>query len=40
MTADRGSAAGYDVIVAGYCGAGTTAAMAAHDAGHLLDSWA
>jgi succinate dehydrogenase/fumarate reductase flavoprotein subunit len=40
MTADRGSAAGYDVIVAGYGGAGTTAAMAAHDAGHLLDSWA
>jgi succinate dehydrogenase/fumarate reductase flavoprotein subunit len=33
MTADRGSAAGYDVIVAGYGGAGVTAAMAAHDAG-------
>jgi succinate dehydrogenase/fumarate reductase flavoprotein subunit len=33
VTDDRGSAAGYDVIVAGYGGAGATAAIAAHDAG-------
>jgi succinate dehydrogenase/fumarate reductase flavoprotein subunit len=33
MTAGRGRAAGYDVIVAGYGGAGATAAAAAHDAG-------
>ncbi len=33
MTDDRGSAAGYDVIVVGYGGAGATAAMAAHDVG-------
>ena len=33
MTDDRGSAAGYDVIVVGYGGAGATAAIAAHDAG-------
>jgi succinate dehydrogenase/fumarate reductase flavoprotein subunit len=33
MTADRASAAPYDVIVAGYGGAGAAAAMAAHDAG-------
>jgi succinate dehydrogenase/fumarate reductase flavoprotein subunit len=33
MTADGERAAGYDVIVTGYGGAGATAAMAAHDAG-------
>jgi succinate dehydrogenase/fumarate reductase flavoprotein subunit len=33
MTAGHDSPAGYDVIVAGYGGAGAAAAMAAHDAG-------
>jgi succinate dehydrogenase/fumarate reductase flavoprotein subunit len=33
MTAARGRAAGYDVILVGYGGAGATAAAAAHDAG-------
>jgi succinate dehydrogenase/fumarate reductase flavoprotein subunit len=33
MTPGRGGQAGYDVIIAGYGGAGAAAAMAAHDAG-------